>query len=244
MFELFQSICRIDFNRPETWEGRIFLTFDIDWATDEVLSDTIDLVEAAQVCATWFVTHDTPVLARLRDNPLFELGIHPNFNPLLDGDTTQGRSAEEILDRLMAIVPEARAVRSHSMTQSSRLQNLFKDRGLEFECNHFIPEQSGICLKPWSLWNGMIKVPYCWEDDVAALYGRLEAFGELETRTDLRVMDFHPIHVFLNMADMVHYDQTRDLHLQPEALRKYRNTEKIGARDVLKAVLGWRQLCA
>ena len=71
MFELFQSICRIDFNRPETWEGRIFLTFDIDWATDEVLSDTIDLVEAAQVCATWFVTHDTPVLARLRDNPAF-----------------------------------------------------------------------------------------------------------------------------------------------------------------------------
>jgi hypothetical protein len=184
------------------------------------------------------------VLARLRDNPLFELGIHPNFNLLLNGDSAQGRTAEEVLDRLMAIVPEARSVRSHSMTQSSQLQNLFKARGLEFECNHFIPEQSGIALKPWALWNGITKVPYCWEDDVAALYGRLEAFGELRSREGLRVMDFHPIHVFLNMADMAHYEETRDVHRQPELLRACRNTKNMGARDILQTVLGWGQICA
>ena len=243
MSELFRSICTIDLERLETWEDRIFLTFDIEWAEDAVLSDTIDLIEAAKVSATWFVTHETPLLARLRDNPAFELGIHPNFNPLLNGNTAQGRDAEEIVDRLMAIVPEARSVRSHSMTQSSRLQNLFKARGLEFECNHFIPEQSAICLKPWRLWNGMTKVPYCWEDDVAALYARMEAFGELENRAGLRVIDFHPIHVFLNTAEMGHYDVTRDLHRHPEILRKCRNTEKIGARDVLQTILEWGQKC-
>ena len=57
---------------PKTYRG-IFLTFDIDWADDDVIGDTIDLVEKAEVKATWFVTHQTPLLDRLRDNPKFEL---------------------------------------------------------------------------------------------------------------------------------------------------------------------------
>ena len=69
--------------RPETWRGRVFLTLDLDWACDGVLEDTIDLVEGEDVSATWFVTHDTPLLERIRSNPRFELGIHPNFNGLL-----------------------------------------------------------------------------------------------------------------------------------------------------------------
>lgn len=44
----------------------LYLTFDVDWACDEVLADTIDLVEEADVCATCFVTHDAPLLKRLR----------------------------------------------------------------------------------------------------------------------------------------------------------------------------------
>ena len=130
----------------------LYLTFDIDWACDEVLADTIDLVEQADIYATWFVTHDTPLLKRLRDNPKFELGIHPNFNNILAGrpDPANGMSAEETVDRLLSLVPEAKSVRSHSMTQSSVLLKLFLDKGLTHDCNHFIPHQAesfalGIC---------------------------------------------------------------------------------------------------
>ncbi len=81
------TIASVDPADESTWRGRIFLTFDLDWAHDEVINDAIDLVEAVDVPATWFVTHATPTLERLRANPKFELGVHPNFNPLLDGSS-------------------------------------------------------------------------------------------------------------------------------------------------------------
>ncbi len=187
----------------------IVLTFDIDWACDDVLVDSIDLVEAAGAPATWFVTHDTPLLKRLRANKDFELGIHPNFNPLFDGKLT---TAEKIIDELLAIVPEAVSVRSHSMVQSSRLLDLFSKKGLRFECNHFIPEQSKIMLKPWKLWNGMVKVPHFWEDDATCIYKAGSPVRDLTQLQGLKVFDFHPIHVFLNTEDLARYNRTRFLH--------------------------------
>ena len=56
------------------------------------------------------------------------------------------------------------------MTQSSGLLALFKDMGLTYDANHFVPVQTGIELKPWKLWNDLIRVPYFWEDDVHVLY--------------------------------------------------------------------------
>lgn len=42
--EKFGKISEIEAEYPETWENRIFLTFDIDWANDEIIKDTIVLV--------------------------------------------------------------------------------------------------------------------------------------------------------------------------------------------------------
>jgi hypothetical protein len=211
----------------------VVLTLDIDWACDEVLADCIELVEESGAPATWFVTHDTPLLERLRASENFELGIHPNFNPLLDGN---GASAERIIDEILAIVPEAVSIRSHSMVQSSRLLDLFLRKGLRFDCNHFIPEQSGILLKPWRLWNGMVKVPHFWEDDAACIYDAGAAVRDLVGRDGLKVFDFHPIHVFLNTEDLNRYDQTRSLHSIATELVRYRFSG-VGARTHLLDLL-------
>jgi hypothetical protein len=47
------DICTHD---PASWKDKIFLTIDIDWAHDEILEDTIQLIEDVGICATWFVT--------------------------------------------------------------------------------------------------------------------------------------------------------------------------------------------
>ena len=205
----FSHIHSIDCDRADTWRGKAFLTFDIDWAGDGVLHDCLDLLEHYEVPSTWFVTHDTPVLARLRANPLIELGIHPNFNFLLQGDSRNGANAEEVLDRMLALVPEAKTVRSHSMTQSTPLLDMFLRKGLTHDANHFIPEQAGMTLAPWRLWNGLIKVPYSWEDDVHCMYGHGDAPAALLAKDGLRVFDFHPIHVFLNTEHLDRYEQAR-----------------------------------
>ena len=201
-----------------------YLTLDIDWAHDDILIDAIDLVEAHQVSATWFVTHDTPQLSRLKSNPNFELGIHPNFNFLLNGDDHSGKDAEDVVDRLLAIVPEAKCVRSHSTTQSSGLLDLFRRKGLTHECNSFIPVQSGIELKPWRLWSGITCVPYSWEDDVACLYGPDNAMpmSRLVELAGIKVFDFHPVHIFLNTENIDRYEKTRALRRSPQQLSSHR----------------------
>ena len=70
--------------KNENWENEIFLTFDIDWASDEVINDSLEVIEKYGIKSTWFVTHDSPILERLKDNKNIELGIHPNFNFLLN----------------------------------------------------------------------------------------------------------------------------------------------------------------
>jgi hypothetical protein len=235
MTKTFTKLSSINPDIPDSW-NKIAVTFDIDWACDEVLSDTIDLVERSGIPATWFVTHDTPLLKRLRGNLNFELGIHPNFNFLLNGDTRNGESAEEVVNRLMIIVPEAKVVRSHSMTQSSILLQLFVEKGLTHDVNHFIPEQAQIELKPWRLWNGLIKIPYFWEDDIVSMSSVNTSLSSLTVRRGLRVFDFHPIHVYLNTEALERYELTRQIHQNPLDLIGHRFRGQ-GARSWLNQLM-------
>lgn len=213
--------------------NEIILTFDIDWADDAVLSDCINIVDQAKAPATWFITHETPLLDRLRQNERYELGIHPNFISLLEGESNE---VEKVIDDLLGIVPEAKSIRSHSLVQSSRLMDLFESKGLLFDCNHFIPEQSDIILKPWKQWNGMVKVPHMWEDDAACIYETNTTVTNLIKRQGLKVFDFHPIHVFLNTEDLARYESTRNLHTKSEELIEHR-FDGIGTRSHLLELL-------
>lgn len=229
----FKTISQIDPGNPESWRDSVFITIDIDWCHDDVLTCAIELLERANTSATWFVTHETPLLERLRANPKFELGIHPNFNRLLAGLAEPPETAASVIDSILQIVPEAKAVRSHSMTQNSQLLNLFKERGLMFDCNHFIPHQANYQLTPFRIWNGLIKIPYFWEDDLHCI-DKIDFNPSQWLKCDsLNVFDFHPIHLFLNTHDLELYEATRDLHYQPALLKSRANTQQEGAREWL-----------
>ena len=104
----FKKLNEIELQDEISWRDAVFLTLDIDWACDEVLLDSIKLIEMAGIRATFFATHATPLLSRIAENPLFELGLHPNFNELLRGTPQAGgMSAAEVVDSLSAIVPGA-----------------------------------------------------------------------------------------------------------------------------------------
>lgn len=232
----FHKISDIDADNPLSWgSDTLFLTFDIDWAHDDVIRDCQLLLDEASVCTTFFITHDTPVIDELRANARFELAIHPNFNHLLDG-TSKEYSAEQVIQSLKSIVPEATSVRSHSTTFSSQLCSLFVRYGLTHDSNFFVPDFSGINLKPWRNWLGMTMVPYLWEDDVAFSDDSVNNVLSLVKQEGLRVFDFHPIHVFLNSESPDRYNKTRALHQKPEELIKYRY-EGYGTRSRLIELL-------
>ncbi|MDE5591400.1 MAG: hypothetical protein K2I63_00360 [Helicobacter sp.] len=118
---------------------KIFLTFDVDWASDFVLEYCIELLYKAKRKVTWFATHQTPLLDRIREIPFFELGIHPNFNPLLEGNFCYGNHYAKVLEYYLKIVPEAKVMRSHSLGLSSRILMEAQSMGITHESNLCIP---------------------------------------------------------------------------------------------------------
>lgn len=235
---IFENIKNIVISKPASWKNKIFLTFDTDWACDEVLSYSIDIIERYGIRATFFMTHKTPLLKRLRGNSKIEIGIHPNFNFLLNGDFRYGKNIKQVVAYYKKICPQALSVRSHSMTQSSKILDVFTSYGLKFDCNHFIPFDANIDLKPWMFWNGRLsKIPYFWEDDAHCLYGWKWDPAEYSFNRHLKVFDFHPSHVYLNTEDMKRYHKSRDVLSDVQALSKNINKRKFGIRDFLTKLI-------
>ena len=62
------------------------ITVDIDWAPDIAIAATAKYLIENEVKATWFITHASPEVERLKEYPqLFELGVHPNFKNIRTG---------------------------------------------------------------------------------------------------------------------------------------------------------------
>jgi hypothetical protein len=236
----FGLISEIDINNTGSWEEKIFITLDIDWASDEVIKYVADFFIANNVKSTWFVTHESPYLSVLQNNPLFELGIHPNFNPiLLNGSYEKGATAEEIIDNILKIVPNATSVRSHSLTQNSSLVNLFLKKKLLNELNVLIPIQNDIVIKPYKNYLGITELPHIWEDDVHMFFKEtyLEILEKIKYYNGLTILDFHPIHLFLNETEFEHYNSIKQNLQNFELLTHNKNTTKFGTMDFLKEII-------
>lgn len=216
-----------------TWKKKIFFTFDNDWAHNEIVKDVVDLIESFDVFATFFVTDNIPQLERIRSNPNFTLGIHPNFRPLLIG---KGSTIHYEIERSMQIVPEAVSCRSHGVIQGGDISQALIQQGIRFESNESIPFHSGIKLRPYEVAGGLIKLPYLWADEHEWVFNRKTDFSKILKENVFCVFDFHPIHVFLNTESTERYENTRPLHRLPDELIKHRNSGS-GTRSKLIELL-------
>ena len=206
---IFQKINHINIEK-ENWRNNIFLTFDLDWVNDPILLEIIEFVEKFNVKATWFITHKTKLLDKLRENPNFELGIHPNFNQIVKGEHFHKINFEKIVDDLLVIVPEAVSVRSHCLFQSSTIMDLFAKKKLKYDCNDYISYDSGIILKPWRIWNNIIKVPHLYEDDIFLMSKNKPNLSDILLNKGLKVFNFHPIHIYLNSENIHRYQNNKN----------------------------------
>ena len=218
------------------------ITLDIDWAPDFVIDFVAAKLLDARVHATWFVTHASPGIDRLRAYPnLFELGIHPNFLP----GSTQGRNQQEVVDSCIATVPDATSMRAHSLVQSSPTYSMILKRtAIRVDCSLFLPRMPHI--RPVEFRIGgrqLLRVPYFWEDDEEMEYEP----PVWTTRTScfqvegLKVFNFHPIHVYLNSPDLREYTalktQISDLkRATPAQVAQYVHAGR-GTRTIFDQVL-------
>lgn len=222
-------VSQIDLSDKSTWENSVFLTFDIDWAHDDVVADTLDVVESFGIKATWFYTHKSKMIDVLKELG-HEVGIHPNFNLCLG--CKSDKTSLEIIQECCNFVASPFSSRSHSLVYGSPIaQDLFVS-GVKLSSNFCIPHSAEIALAPWVGTSGLVEVPYSWADefmwsdiDQAPILSWLKLEG-------LLVCDFHPIHVYLNTAHLDHYESTRDIHKNPQVLKLRRNLDT-GTRNQL-----------
>jgi hypothetical protein len=180
--------------------ARCAITFDVDWAPDWAIELCAALCRARGIPATFFVTDASPFLAALRQDPLFEVGLHPNFLP----GSSHGKTFEEVMDFSLGLVPEARSMRTHDLFGCSSLFELIARRygQIQVDASLFLPGRS---CEPVILYHGepprrFVRVPFRFADNVAARSPGWRWDAEPVIGDGLTVFDFHPSHIALNLV--------------------------------------------
>lgn len=205
----------------------IAFTLDVDWAPEHVINYVLELFQQYKIKCTIFATHDSGVI-KSSDKKLFEIGIHPDLKLLRHGNKTP----EETIKSLKDIYPEAKGLSSHSMTQSSQLIDLFLRMGFLYDRNQFLPYWENIL--PYKFWNGFIRITFNWEDDYHWLCNRKFDNSGLNIKTGLNILNFHPIHIFLNTENVERYNSAKSFYQDHTKLLEFQNKSKVkGTKDLL-----------
>lgn len=221
--------------------GPVAIMLDVDWAPDFVLRDVAELLQEHEIPATWFATHDTPVLDELRaESHLFELAIHPNFAP----GSTHGTTPEEVLEHCLALVPEATSVRTHGLVQSTAILELLMSSGLTIDASVHLTH-TPVAAPVEYVWKGrrLSRVVCCWEDDLE--FEREKPMwrpDRLLERTETIALAFHPIHVFLNSDSPRPYRALKEASaslstVTPSTAERHVRRSGEGARTALRKVV-------
>ena len=187
------------------------IVIDMDWATDDMIDFTAQILIDADVKATWYITHDSAGVQNLFSRPkLFEIGIHPNF---LKG-STQGECPQQVMDYLLNIYPNAQSVRTHVLYDSRLLSRMYvDDYNIKVDVTTFLPKIKN--LNPYRLYvdknKYILRVPTFWEDAVEMLETKSEyTFNDAKYKVPgLKVFTFHPIHVMNNTRDFEKYTKSK-----------------------------------
>ena len=222
------------------------LTFDIDWAPDFMISYCLNFLEQANVRGTFFATHPTLINTEII-NKGHILGIHPNF---LSYDS-KGKEPKAIIEECLSYAPDAWCIRMHSLFQSSPLlHNIFQNfPQLKLDVS-LLMHRSKYAHKCYWDYKGVSfeRLLYNWEDDAEFCHQRFGSKEELFFG-DLTVLNFHPVHVFLNSTNGREYESLKEKCRGKSFQNVDFQTAKIlqnngvGVRSHLERILTSKKIC-
>lgn len=219
------------------------LTLDVDWAPDFVIEDVANLLRQHRIRSTWFVTHASPAIDALADEPdLFELGIHPNFLP----SSSHGETHDEVLDYCRSIVPGAVSCRTHALAQSAPILDALIRHNVAIDVSLFLPDATHLTPTLYhSACGDLFRTPFFWEDCCESHRERPRwELKEIDVDSPgLKIFSFHPMHLFLNSESMARYRRLTGTHsplseLDEDQLRPLVN-QGLGARSLFLELASW-----
>ena len=199
----------------------ICLSLDSDWAHPEITTFALELLEREGVPFTFFATEDQSIFS----SSLSEIAWHPNFERL---------NAYDELKMFQNLFPEAKGLRPHRLSMPGDCLDAIQSSGIQWVSSHFDPDSKKI-----KSWKGVLPdIPIFWGDGLYLKFGAQPGLDKLEfEETDIVVINFHPIHLFLNTSSMSHYQFAKIGYDNPCYLRNCINNEELGVRNILEYIL-------
>jgi len=172
-------------------------TSDMDWASEAALNIQQAIYDEFAVTPTYFVTHRSGLIEKLRAENRIELGIHPNFLP----NSSHGNSFEEVIDTVLKLVPDAKAFRAHRCFDVAIVTDMLFGRGILYDSNLITKLQPG--LAPILHESGMVRFPCFYEDGIHfkwKLSWDFAAYRGLFDSPGLKIISAHPMITAMNVT--------------------------------------------
>lgn len=188
-------------------EPIICLTFDVDWASEETLKYSYNIIEKYNYKTTFFLTHESKFLLDLIDINQIDGGIHPNFLP----NSSQGSSYDEVINYCATLLPKAQSFRCHKYFDVNDITEIFARNGFKYDSNLCTLLQR---VEPFVHRSGLIRFPIFFEDGAYLLHKQNLNFKEIGKnlfyKPGLMILNIHPMHIALNSPDFYYMRKIKD----------------------------------
>lgn len=199
----------------------IALSFDTDWAPQELIDDTINLLNDYNLKSTFFVTNKID-FSKIKNH---EIAIHPNFQ----GTSNQ----EDILKETINFLPEKQTFgsRSHRLFFNSPLISLYEKFRIQYDSNFYMPGVDNI--KPFIFnFADVVEIPFYFSDDDYIVNSKNFELNNLDLNNNgVKVFLFHPFHIFMNTKSSDFYHELKP-HYKDYSFLKNRINQKAGIRNL------------
>lgn len=216
------------------------LTFDQDWAPNWMLESIFESWKFKGLSnAVFFVTsnsdHETIALL---EQMKFEIGIHPNF----DGCNKEDDFIREV-SLLLEKAPNVNKIRSHRLLSSNLISEILAQHFPQIIHDYsFISYMQNSRIEKFPTTFGMQnRICMSWEDDIALRGDNFEQSLLNVFQLDYAVLDFHPIHIYLNTDKFDSYLKVRNNidipNSKHDELLPFINNINFGVRNFFEAVI-------
>ena len=228
------------------WEEEpvVCFTSDIDWASEDMIKRTFELLDLKFKKITIFNTHKSNELEVKEKNKEIDMLIHPNFLP----NSSHGDSFEEVIENCLKFCPDAKGFRSHRYFEVNDIFEIFSKLGFKYFSNFCTRCENN--LKPNLHRSGLLSIPIFFEDGGFLLMDpdlNFNNFQENFSRPGLKVINFHPAHICFNTPSFLYTRKIKDSVSREEwnnlSKKNLKRIEygKFGIRNFIENIIEYSQ---
>lgn len=205
---------------------KICLTIDADWAIPPVREFAFDLLRRERIPFTYFATSDQHMAAEA----FCEIAWHPNPDEGL----------ERSFENLSALFPLSRGMRPHRAGGMAPQDLITPMRRFHL---HWASVGGGLNqVTAQRLDGGHINFPISWGDNYLFTSNTEPDWSLLRSSsTGYYIMNFHPIHLFLNTDSVERYREAKRVYKSFPDLQTMVNEHVRGVRDLFLKTLELKQ---